>query len=121
MSKRVSYLLEILVALAIFWIGISGMDILFINGTRSAAITLGIIGLIFYLTNTMGYVMNNPMHPVALLGSVFAIIGVVLLIMQIFGIQLWVFGNPVLALTYFALAMIAKAVVGLFMPLAGMY
>lgn len=121
MSRRVSYILEIIIALAVFWAGITNMDILFIHGTRSAAITLGILGLLFYLTNTMGYVLRDPMHPVALLGSVFAIIGVVLLVIQIFRFQFWIFGNPVLALTYFALAMIAKAVVGLFMPLAGTY
>ena len=121
MSRRVSYLLEIIVAIAIFWIGITDTNVLFITGTRSAAITLGIIGLIFYTTNTMGYVLRNPIHPIALLGSIFAIIGIVLLIFQIFRINLWIFGNPVLALTYFALAMIAKAVVGMFMPLRDIY
>lgn len=121
MSRRVSYILEIIVALAVFWIGVTNMDILFIHGTRSAAITLGIIGLLFYLTNTMGYVLRDPMHPVAMLGSFFAIVGVILLVFQIFRFQFWIFGNPVLALTYFALAMIAKAVVALFMPLANMY
>lgn len=121
MSRRVSSILEIIVALGIFWIGINNMNFLFITGTRSAAITLGIIGLLFYLMNTMGYVMNNPIHPVALLGSIFAFVGVILLVMQIFRFNFWILGNPVLALTYFALAMSAKAVVGLFMPLAGMY
>lgn len=121
MSRRVSPILEIIVALGIFWIGITNMNFLFISGTRSAAITLGIIGLLFYVMNTMGYVMNNPLHPVALLGSLFALVGVVLLVMQIFGFNFWILGNSVFALTYFALAMSAKAVVGLFMPLAGMY
>ncbi len=121
MSKRVSSILEIIVALAVFWIGVTNMDVLFIHGTRSAAITLGVLGLIFYLTNTMGYVLRDPMHPIALLGSIFAIVGIVLLIFQIFGLQFWVLGNSVLALTYFALAMIAKAVVGLFMPLSNVY
>lgn len=121
MSRRVTYILEIIVALGIYWIGISNMNVLFITGTRSAAITLGIVGLLFYVTNTMGYVMRNPAHPVALMGSIFAIVGVILLVMQIFRFQFWILGNPVLALTYFALAMIAKAVVGLFMPLANMY
>ncbi len=121
MSRRLSYILEIIAAIAIYWIGIMNVDVLFITNIRAAAITLGILGLLFYLTNTMGYVLRNPLHPVALLGSVFAIIGVVLLVVQIFGFQFWVFGNPVLALSYFALAMIAKAVVGLFFPLANIY
>lgn len=118
MSRRIGFVLEIIVAIAIFWIGITNTNVLFITGTRSAAITLGVIGLLFYITNTMGYVLRNPLHPIALMGSIFAIIGVVLLVMQIFGIQIWILGNPILALTYFALAMIAKAVVGMFMPLA---
>lgn len=121
MSKRFSYLLEIIVAAAIFMIGISNASFLFIEGTRSAAVVLGIIGLLFYAMNTMGYVLRNPMHPVALMGSIFAIIGVILLVFQIFGIQFWILGNPVFALTYFALAMIAKAVVGMFMPLMDIY
>lgn len=121
MSKRVSYIFEIIVAVVIYWIGLSNINILFINGPRTAAITLGIIGLLFYITNTMGYVFRNPLHPIAMLGSVFAIIGTVLLVIQIFGFQFWILGNPVFALTYFALAMIAKAVVAMFMPLANIY
>lgn len=121
MSRRVSYIFEIIIALAIYWIGISNINLLFINGTRSAAITLGIIGLLFYVTNTMGYVLRNPLHPIALMGSLFAIVGTVLLVIQIFGFQFWILGNPVFALTYFALAMIVKAVVGMFMPLANIY
>ena len=88
------------------------------RAVRQAAITLGIIGLLFYITNTVGYVLRNPVHPISLMGSIFAIIGVILLVIQIFGINIWIFGNPLLALTYFALAMIAKAVVGMFMPLS---
>lgn len=121
MSRRVSYILEIIIAIAIFWVGISNASFLFITGTRSAAITLGIIGLLFYAMNTMGYVLRNPMHPISLMGSVLAIIGAILLVMQIFGLNLWILGNPVFALTYFALAMIVKAVVGMFMPLMDMY
>ena len=121
MSKRVSYIFEIIIALVIYWVGLSNINILFVTGTRSAAITLGIIGLLFYITNTMGYVLRNPLHPVTLMGSFFAIVGTVLLVIQTFGFQFWILGNPVFALTYFALAMIAKAVVGLFMPLANIY
>ena len=89
MSKRVSYIFEIIVATVIYWIGLSNINVLFISGPRTAAITLGIIGLLFYITNTMGYVLRNPLHPIAMLGSVFA--------------------------------MIAKAVVAMFMPLANIY
>ncbi|MBQ7765923.1 MAG: hypothetical protein IJ397_03650 [Lachnospiraceae bacterium] len=121
MSRRVSYILEIILALIIYWIGMANVPVLFVNGVRSAAITLGIIGLFFYITNTMGYVMRNPLHPIALIGSIFAIIGAVLLVFQIFGFQFWIFGNPVFALTYFALAMIVKAVLAMFLPLADIY
>lgn len=121
MSKRVSFIMEIIVALAIFWIGISGANVMFISGTRSAAITLGTIGLLFYITSTMGYVLRNPIHPISLMGSIFAIIGVVLLVIQIFGIPLRILGNPLFALAYFALAMSAKAVVGLFIPMSDAY
>ena len=121
MSRRLSYILEIIVAIAIYWIGVMNVDVLFITNTRTAAITLGILGIIFYLTNTMGYVMRNPLHPVALLGSIFAIIGMVLLVVQIFGFNFPILGNPILALTYFALAMIAKGVIGFILPPANVY
>ncbi len=121
MSKRISYIFEIIVALVIYWIGLSNVNVLFIHGPRSAAITLGILGLLFYVTNTMGYILRNPLHPIAMLGSIFAIIGTVLLVIQIFGFQFWIFGNSIFALTYFALAMTAKAVVAMFMPLANVY
>lgn len=121
MSKRVSYIFEILIALIIFWVGMSNIDFLFITEPRSAAVTLGILGILFYVTNTMGYVLRNPLHPIALLGSVFAIVGTILLVIQIFGFQFWILGNPIFALTYFALAMCAKAVIAMFMPLASVY
>lgn len=121
MSRRVSYILEIIIALVLYWIGMTNVHFLFVSGTRSAAITLGTIGLLFYVMNTMGYVMRNPLHPIALLGSIFAIIGTVLLVFQIFNLQFWVLGNPVFALTYFALAMTVKAVLAMFLPLADLH
>ena len=121
MGRRVSYIFEILIALIIFWVGVSNINLFFITGPRSAAVTLGLIGLLFYITNTMGYVLRNPLHPIALLGSIFAVVGTVLLVIQILGLQFWILGNPIFALTFFALAMVVKAVVAMFMPLANIY
>ncbi len=121
MGRRVTYILELIVALVLFWVGMTNMTFLFVTGTRAAAITLGTIGILFYVTNTMGYVLRNPLHPISLAGSIFAIIGVILLLIQVFGLNLWIVGNPYFALTYFTLAMATKSVLAMFMPLADMY
>jgi len=117
MRSRWMYILEIVLAIVLFWMGLFGVSFLFIDGPRSAAITLGILGVFFYLMNTMGYVMISRSHPVAVVGSVVGAIGVIMLIIQIFGWNIWIIGNPIVALIYFAIAMCTKAVIALFLPL----
>ncbi len=117
MRERWVYLLEIILALVLLWMGVFGVSFFFINGPRSAAITLGLLGVIFYFMNTMEYVMRNPFHPVSLIGSVAGAIGVILLVIQIFNWNIWIIGSPVVALMYFAVVMCIKGVMGFFMPL----
>ncbi len=117
MRDRWIYLFEIVLALFLLWMGIFGVNFLFVNGPRTAAITLGIIGILFYFMNTMGYVMRNPFHPVSLIGTVAGAVGVILLIIQIFGWNFWIIGNPVVALLYFTVVMCVKGILGFLMPL----
>ncbi len=117
MRDRWVYLFEIALALMFLWLGLFGGSFLFVTGTRTAAITLGIIGILFYFFNTLGYVMRNPLHPIALIGSLAGAVGVILLIIQIFGWRFWIIGNPVVALLYIAAVMCLKGTLGFLMPL----
>lgn len=117
MRDRWIYLLEIALALLLLWMGVFRVSFLFVDGPRTAAITLGLLGVLFYFMNTMGYVVRNPIHPISLLGSIAGAIGVILLIIQIFGWNFWIIGNPIVALMYFAIIMCAKGVLGMLMPL----
>lgn len=117
MRDRWVYLFEIVLALILAWVGISGGTLLFVEGTRTAAITLGIIGILFYFLNTLGYVMRNPFHPIALLGTLAGAIGVILLIIQVFGWNFFIIGNSTVALLYFAVVMCLKGALGFLMPL----
>lgn len=117
MRDRWVYLFEIMLALILVWVGLFGGSLWFVTGTRSAAITLGMIGVLFYFLNTLGYVMRNPFHPISLLGSFAGAVGMILLIIQIFGWKFFIIGNSVVALLYFAVVMCIKGALGFLMPL----
>lgn len=117
MRDRWVYLFEIVLALVFVWVGLSGSSLWFVSGTRTAAITLGIIGILFYFLNTLGYVVRNPFHPISLIGSLAGAVGVILLIIQIFGWRFFIIGNSAVALLFFATVMCIKGALGFLMPL----
>lgn len=103
----------------IVYAGLSAKQIGFINGPRSAVITLGSIGFIVCMAMpTIGkFISNAPAHPLTILGYLFGIIALFVTVIQIFKWKIPVLYNPQTALLIVAGCIVIKSIIGRFAPL----
>lgn len=94
--------------------GTSGNGILFINGPRSAVITLGAVGMIFCTISIGKFVTAAPAHPLTLLGYLLGTLALLILLGQIFQWKLPVIHEPKTALYIMAVCILLKTVIGRF-------
>jgi len=99
--------------------GLSGKQILFIGGARSAAITLGAIGFaVCMIMPTIGkFISNAPAHPLSIMGYIFGAIALLAAAAQIFKWNIPFINDPKIALFVVAGCIVIKSVIGRFAPL----
>ena len=99
--------------------GLSGKQILFINGSRTAVITLGVIGFAMcMIMPTIGkFISNAPVHPLTIAGYVFGAIALLTTIAQIFNWNIPMIYDPKIALFVVAGCIVIKSMIGRFTPL----
>ena len=99
--------------------GLSGKQILFINGPRSAVITLGAIGFAMcMIMPTIGkFISNAPAHPLTIMGYIFGTIALLTTAAQIFKWNIPILYDPKIALFVVAGRIVIKSIVGRFAPL----
>ena len=109
---------ECLITILIVCAGLSGKQILFISGTRSAAITLGSIGFAMcMIMPTIGkFISTAPAHPLTLIGYILGTIALFATITQILKWNIPMIHNPQIALFTIAACIIIKAVIGRLAP-----
>lgn len=100
----------------IVFAGLSGKQILFINGPRSAAITLGVIGFAMcMIMPTIGkFISNAPSHPLTIMGYIFGTIALLTAATQIFKWGIPVIHAPQTALLIIAGCIVIKSLIGRF-------
>jgi hypothetical protein len=98
----------------IVYAGLSGQQILFINGTRTAVITLGIIGFAMCtIMSTIGiFIKNAPAHPLTIMGYIFGIIALLTTVAQIFKWNIPIIYDPKIALVIVAGCIVIKSIIG---------
>ncbi|PWJ48926.1 hypothetical protein [Faecalicatena contorta] len=103
----------------IIYAGLSGKQILFINGPRTAVITLGIIGFAMcMIMPTIGkFISNAPAHPLTIMGYIFGAIALLTTIAQIFKWDIPTIYDPKIALFVVAGCIVMKSIIGRFAPL----
>lgn len=103
----------------IVYAGLSGKQILFINGPRSAVITLGAIGFAMcMIIPTIGkFISNSPAHPLTIMGYIFGTIALLTTATQIFKWQIPILYDPKIALFVVTGCIVIKSVIGRFAPL----
>ena len=96
--------------------GLSGKQILFIDGSRTAVITLGVIGFAMcMIMPTIGkFISNAPAHPLTTTGYIFGAIALLTTIAQIFKWNIPMIYDPKIALLVVAGCIVIKSVVGRF-------
>ncbi|RFZ77474.1 hypothetical protein DS742_18135 [Lacrimispora amygdalina] len=110
---------EWLITGLIAYAGLSGKQILFINGPRSAVITLGAIGFAMcMIMPTIGkFISNAPAHPLTIMGYIFGTIALLTTAAQIFKWKIPILYDPQIALFVVAGCIVIKSVIGRFAPL----
>ncbi|MFV0394160.1 MAG: hypothetical protein ACK5LC_07160 [Coprobacillaceae bacterium] len=106
--------MELVVTLIIVIAGISGKKVLFIDGPRSAIITLGIIGIFFCMISVGKFINAAPAHPLTILGYIFGIIALAIFVVQTFQWNLPLINDPKNALYILSACIIIKAIIGRF-------
>ncbi|MBA4699390.1 MAG: hypothetical protein H2212_08120 [Ruminococcus sp.] len=103
----------------IVYAGLSGKQILFINGPRTAVITLGAIGFaICMIMPTIGrFIRNAPAHPLTILGYIFGTIALLTTAAQIFKWKIPILYDPKIALFVVAGCIVIKSIIGRFASL----
>ncbi len=103
----------------IVYAGLSGKQILFINGPRSAVITLGAIGFAMcMIMPTIGkFISNAPAHPLTSMGYIFGTIALLTTATQLFKWKIPILYDPKIALFVAAGCIVIKSVIGIFAPL----
>ena len=96
----------------IVYAGLSGKKILFIDGPRSAAITLGAIGMVFCTISVGRFVSGAPAHPLSIVGYLFGTLALIAFLTQVFQWKLSVLQDPTTALWVIAVCIAVKTLVG---------
>ncbi|KPU42689.1 hypothetical protein OXPF_37430 [Oxobacter pfennigii] len=106
--------ITIVVTIVIVFNGINGNKILFINGPRSAVITLGAIGMLFCTISIGKFITAAPAHPLTILGYLVGTVALLVLLTQIFKWNLPFVHEPETALYVMAACIAIKTVIGRF-------
>ena len=103
----------------IVYAGLSGKQILFINGPRIAAIVLGVIGfaICMIMPTISKFISNAPAHPLTIMGYIFGAIALLTTIAQIFKWNIPLIHDPEVALFVIAGCIVIKSIIGRFAPL----
>jgi intracellular septation protein A len=96
--------------------GLSGKQILFINGPRSAAIALGAIGFAMcMIMPTIGkFIGNAPAHPLTIMGYIFGTVALLTTAVQIFKWNVPIIYDPKTALFVITGCIVIKSIIGRF-------
>jgi hypothetical protein len=113
--KGISISIAIIVfSVLLVFAGLSGKQILFINGPRSATITLGAVGFFLCMLAVGKFVSKAPFHPLTIIGYILGAIALPTLLTQIFQWKIPFIGDAKTALYVLAACMIIKSVIGCF-------
>jgi hypothetical protein len=123
-EKDVSSMLGILIAVftlavtgLIVYAGLSGKQIWFVNGPRSAAITLGAVGMAFCTISVGRFITAAPVHPLTVLGYLIGAVALISFLAQVFQWKLPVVADPTAALWVIAVCIAAKTIIGRLYPI----
>ena len=96
----------------IVYAGLSGKKIWFVDGPRSAAITLGAIGMAFCTISVGKFITGAPAHPLTILGYLIGTVALLAFLGQIFQWKLPIVSEPASALWVIAGCVLVKTIIG---------
>lgn len=105
---------ESLVAILITVFGLSGRKFLFLQGARSSAILLGIIGMLFCAISVGKFISHAPANPITILGYIVGTVALFAFLAQVFKWNIPILGKPEAALIILTVAIIIKSLIARF-------
>ena len=106
------FIMEAAVCGLLLWAGLSNRKILFINGPRSAVITLGIIGMLVFCTISVGkFISAAPAHPLTIAGYLVGAFAMLTFLAQLFKWSIPVIGDAKTALFLIAGSILVKSII----------
>lgn len=108
----------VITALVVF-AGLAGKKLLFIDGPRSAVITLGVIGMALCAISVGKAINAAPVSFLAILGYIIGAVALLTFLTQIFKWELPVIGDPKSALLVLGSCMVLKSFLSRFVHLLG--
>jgi EamA domain-containing membrane protein RarD len=100
----------------IVYAGLCGKQVWFVNGPRSAAITLGAVGMAFCTISVGRFITAAPAHPLSILGYLIGAAALLTFLGQVFQWKLPIVTDPAKALWVIAVCIAAKTIIGRFYP-----
>jgi EamA domain-containing membrane protein RarD len=100
----------------IVYAGLSGRQIWFVNGPRSAAITQGAVGMAFCTISVGRFITAAPAHPLSILGYLIGTAAMLAFLAQIFQWKLPFVADPAKALWVIAVCIAIKTIIGRLYP-----
>ncbi|WP_368756462.1 hypothetical protein [Enterococcus avium] len=100
----------------IVYAGLCGRKLFFIDGPRSAVITLGLIGfaLCMVMPTIGNFISNAPTHPLTIMGYIFGVMALFTTAVQLFNWQIPLIQVPKNALFVIAGCIVIKSIIGRF-------
>ncbi len=100
----------------IVYAGLCGRKLFFIDGPRSAVITLGLIGfaLCMVMPTIGNFISNAPTHPLTIMGYIFGVMALFTTAVQLFNWQIPLIQDPKIALFVIAGCIVIKSIIGRF-------
>lgn len=110
---------EWLITSLIVYAGLSGKQIVFINGPRTAVITLGAIGFAMCtIMPTIGiFIKNAPAHPLTITGYLIGSLALLTTATQLFRWKIPLLYDPKISLFVVAGCIVIKSIIGRLVPL----
>ena len=96
----------------IVYAGLCGKRLWFVEGPRSAAITLAAVGMAFCTISVGRFISAAPAHPLTILGYLIGTVALLAFLTQVFQWKMPVVSDPVSALWVIAVCVALKTVIG---------
>lgn len=114
MKNTSLFAVEVIISVALVWLGLSRRKFLWIHSPRSAAVTLFVIGFVLCMASIGKFISADWRHPLTISGYILGVILLLSMIAQVFHLKLPIVGNAETALVIIGVCIVLKGLIARF-------